>query len=114
MSRTSPIVILADGDRKRLEHWVAAHGTPQQVALRCNIVLAAAAGRRTNGEIGVDVGVDVKTVALWRGRFAQMGPEGLWAIASGRGRKPTYSRQKIKAIVHATLSSKPKGMTQWS
>ena len=113
MSRTSPIVILADADRERLEHWVAAHGTPQQVALRCRIVLAAAAGR-TNLEIGVESGVDVKTVALWRGRFAQTGLEGLWAIASGRGRKPTYSPKKIKAIVQATLSSKPKGMTQWS
>ena len=107
------MVILADADRKRLEHWVAAHGTPQQVALRCRIVLAAAVGR-TNLAIGVELGVDVKTVALWRGRFAQVGPEGLWAIASGRGRKPTYSPNKIKAIVRATLSTKPKGMTQWS
>jgi hypothetical protein len=113
MSRTSPIVILADADRKRLERWVAAHGTPQQVVLRCRIVLAAAAGR-TTVEIGADSGVDVKTVALWRGRFAQTGPEGLWAIAAGRGRKPTYSPKKIKAIVQATLSSTPKGMTPWS
>ncbi len=70
MSRTSPIVILADADRERLEHWVAAHGTPQQVALRCRIVLAVATGR-TNLETGMELGVDVKTVALWRGRFAQ-------------------------------------------
>ena len=113
MARTSPKLILTDADRERLERWVAAHGTPQQVALRCRIVLAAAAGR-TNLEIAVESGVDVKTVALWRGRFAQRGPEGMWAIASGRGRKPTYSSKKIKAIVQATLSSKPEGMTQWS
>ena len=113
MSRTSPIVSLTDADRERLERWVAAHGTPQRVALRCRMVLAAAAGR-TNVEIGVESGVDVKTVALWRGRFAQAGPEGLWQIAAGRGRKPTYSPEKIKAIVQATLTSKPKGMTQWS
>jgi transposase/transcriptional regulator with XRE-family HTH domain len=113
MSRTSPIVILADAQRQRLEHWVAAHGTPQQVALRCRIVLGAAAGR-TNLEMGVELGVDVKTVALWRGRFTQTGPEALWTIAPGRGRKPTYAPKKIKAIVEATLSSKPKGMTQWS
>ncbi len=113
MSRASPVVSLAEGDRERLEQWVAAHGTPQQVALRCRIVLAAAAGR-TNLEIGVDSGVDVKTVALWRGRFIQAGAQGLWEIAAGRGRKPTYSAAKIKAIVQATLSTKPKGMTQWS
>ena len=113
MSRTSPIVSLTDADRERLERWVAAHGTPQRVALRCRMVLAAAAGR-TNVEIGVESGVNVKTVALWRGRFAQAGPEGLWQLAAGRGRKPTYSPEKIKAIVQATLTSKPKGMTQWS
>lgn len=113
MSRTSPVVSLAHADRERLEHWVAAYGTPQQVALRCRIVLAAAIGC-TNLEIGMELGADVKTVALWRGRFAQAGPEGLWEVAAGRGRKPTYSRDKIKAIVRATLMTKPKGMTQWS
>ena len=113
MPRTSVVVSLADADRERLEGWVGAHGTPQQVALRCRIVLAAAAGA-TNLAIAAQSGVDVKTVSLWRGRFAQSGPEGLWEIASGRGRKPTYSARKVKAIVQATLLSKPDGMTQWS
>jgi hypothetical protein len=35
---------LAALDREKLEQWTAAHGTPQQVALRCRIVLAAASG----------------------------------------------------------------------
>ena len=113
MPRVSPAVSLSDGDGQRLERWVAAYGTPQQVALRCRIVLAAASGR-TNLEIGMQLGVDVKTVALWRRRFIQAGPEGLWEVAAGRGRKATYSLRKIKAIVQATLSTKPKGMTQWS
>jgi transposase len=113
MPRTSPTVSLAEVEREQLEQWVAAHGTPQQVALRCRIVLAAAVGE-TNLQIGAACQIDVKTVALWRGRFIQTGPEGLWEIASGRGRKPTYSARKIKAIVQATLLSKPPGMTQWS
>ena len=113
MSRMSPVVSLADADRERLDRWAAAHGTPQQVALRCRIVLAAAAGE-TNLGIAAESGVDVKTVSLWRGRFIQTGPEGLWEIAPGRGRKPTYSARKIKAIVRATLLTKPAGMTQWS
>ena len=92
---------------------MAAHGTPQQVALRCGIVLAAATGH-TSLEIGMELGVDVKTVALWRSRFAQEGAQGLRSVAAGRGRKPTYSSDKIKAIVQATLSTQPKGMTQWS
>jgi transcriptional regulator with XRE-family HTH domain len=35
-------------------------------------------------------------------------------VAPGRGRKPTYGREKIQSIVDATLRTKPKGMTQWS
>ena len=113
MPRISAGVSLADIDREQLERWVAAYGTPQQVALRCQMVLAAATGR-TNLEISMQLGVNVKTVALWRSRFAQEGAQGLWSVAAGRGRKPTYSSDKIKVIVQATLSTKPKGMTQWS
>ncbi len=113
MARRSPHVSLPDAAREQLERWGAAYGTPQQVALRCRIVLAAAAGA-TNRGIAAECGVDVKTVALWRGRFAETGPEGLWEIAPGRGRKPRYSARKIKAIIQATLLTKPAGMTQWS
>ena len=113
MPRTSAVVILSDVDRERLQTWVSAHGTPQQVALRCRIVLAAAAGQ-TNLTISHESGINAKTVALWRDRFVKAGPESLWQIAPGRGRKPTYAAGKIKRIVQATLSTKPKGMTQWS
>src|SRR5438034_8045838 len=58
--------------------------------------------------------INRKTVMLWRGRFAEQGMESLWEVAPGRGRKPTYGPEKIKAIVDATLQTKPKGMTQWS
>src|SRR6266478_5061658 len=36
-------------DRQKIQQWIAAHGTPQQVALRCRIVLAAAAGESNVG-----------------------------------------------------------------
>ena len=80
---------LNDAACQKLEQWVAAHSTPQQVALRCRIVLAAAAGRN-NVAIGEELGIDVKTVALWRARFVQVGAQGLWDIAPGRGRKPVH------------------------
>lgn len=44
MARTSPSVELSAADQTRLQQWQSAHGTPQQVALRCRLVLAAAAG----------------------------------------------------------------------
>jgi transposase len=113
MPRISAVVSLAESDRMQLVRWATAHGTPQQVALRCRIVLAAAAGE-TNLQIAQAAGVDVKTVAVWRGRFIEKGPQGLWEIAPGRGRKPTFSARKIKAIVQATTTSLPAGATQWS
>lgn len=107
MSRTSAIVNLADADRERLEDWVAAHGTPQQVALRCRIVLAAATGG-TNLEIGVESGVNVKTVALWRRRFAQAGPEGLWEIASGVDASPPIRPTRSRRLSKRRSRASPK------
>lgn len=98
MPRKAPSVNLTSRSREQLERWAAAHTTPQQVALRCRIVLAAAYGSE-NVTIAMDTGVDVKTVALWRRRFAEAGPEALWHIAAGRGRNPVYGPDKIKAIV---------------
>lgn len=113
MARKAPPVNLTRRDREQLEHWVAAHTTPQQVALRCRIVLAAACGEQ-NVTIATATGVDVKTVGLWRRRFGEAGPESLWHVAPGRGRKPVYGPDKIKAIVEATLRTKPRGKTHWS
>jgi transposase len=113
MPKRAHAVDLTEGERQQLERWVVAHGTPQQVVLRCRIVLSAAAGRN-NVAIGDELGVDVKTVALWRTRFAQAGPQAMWEIAPGRGRKPTHGPEKIKAIVEATLHTRPEGMTHWS
>jgi transposase len=90
-----------------------AHGTPQQVALRSRIVLAAAEGH-SDSAIARQLQVNRHTVILWRQRFLKEGKESLWEVATGRGRKPTYGPEKIQAVVHATLQTKPKGMTQWS
>ena len=93
--------------------WIGAHGTPQQVALRCRIVLAAAQGQPDRA-IADLLSVNRKTVILWRRRFSEQRLDGLWKIAPGRGRKPTYKSDKIAAIVEATLQTKPEGMTHWS
>lgn len=83
------------------------------MTLRSQIVLAAADGR-PDSSIAEQLDIHRKTVRLWRARFAEQGMEGLWEVAPGRGRKPSYSLDKIKAIVDATLQTKPKGMTHWS
>ena len=100
-------------EQEKLTQWIAAHGTPQQVALRCRIVVAAAAGK-SDVAIAEQLSVNRQTVILWRKRFGEEGLDGLWDIAPGRGRKPTYEIDKIAAIVNATLQTKPEGMTHWS
>lgn len=104
---------LSSVERQQLQQWTAAHGTPQQVALRCRIVLASAQGQ-SDVAISQQLSVNRKTVILWRRRFREEGPDGLWEVAPGRGRKPRYDIDKIAAIVDATLQSKPEGMTHWS
>ena len=89
-------------DRQKLEQWTSAHGTPQQVGLRCRIVLSAAAGE-SDVTIAKQLSVNRNTVILWRKRFAGEGLDALWDIAPGRGRKPAYPIDKVAAIVDATL-----------
>jgi transposase len=64
--------------------------------------------------IATENGVNRKTVRLWRERFRGGGPQALWEIAPGRGRKPSYDATRIKAVIDATLQTKPKGNTHWS
>lgn len=113
MPRHKPALMLTSEQQRQMEQWLAAHGTPQRVALRCRIVLAAGEGQ-SDGAIAAALAVSRPTVILWRKRFAEQALEGLWNIAPGRGRKPVYGPDKVQAVIAATLQSKPQGMTHWS
>ena len=67
-----PAVILDAAERRELGALVRQHRTPQQVALRARIILLAAAGQN-NSQIARQVGVDVATARLWRGRWLGLG-----------------------------------------
>jgi transposase len=113
MPRTSLAIELDPAERTQLEQWEGAHGTPQQVALRCRIILRALAGQQ-NMVIARALGVSRLTVQLWRKRVYKQGIGAVWEIAPGRGRKAHYDQDRREAIIEATLQSKPKGMTHWS
>jgi len=113
MPRNAMPVSLTETDRQELEQWVSAHRTPQQVSQRCQIVLAAAQGQQDK-IIADDLNINFKTVALWRKRFVKEGPDCLWEVAEGRGRKAILTAEDVKRIVNATLQTKPGGATHWS
>jgi transposase len=113
MPRSAVPVSLSQDQQDQIKQWLAAMGTPQQVSLRCRIVLAAARGD-SEAAIASELEINRKTVRLWRERFLLRGLQSLWEIAPGRGRKATYGPDRIKAVIDATLQSKPKGQTHWS
>jgi len=113
MPRAIVPLVLSQEHQEQLERWLAALGTPQQVALRCRIVLGIAAGK-AEVMVAAENRVNRKTVRLWRARFLAQGLQGLWEIAPGRGRKATYDSTRIKTVIDATLQSKPRGSTHWS
>src|SRR5260370_31504360 len=100
MPRSAPLVTLSIGDQEEIQGWLTAHGTPQQVALRSRIVLAAAEGR-SDSAIACQLQVNRHTVILSRQRFLQEGKEGLLEVDPGPGRKPNLRPQKSKADVDA-------------
>jgi transposase len=77
------------------------------------MIVAAAKGQRDK-DIADNMKINVKTVALWRKRFSREGPDSLWEVAAGRGRKPRFTADKVEDIINATQQTKPEGATHWS
>src|SRR3954452_6825702 len=113
MPRSAAPLTLSKDQQNQIRQWLAAMGTPQQVALRCRIVLAVAGGQ-SEAAVASALQINRKTVRLWRERFVAEGLKSLWEIAPGRGRKAWYGPDRIKAVLDATLQSKPQGQTHWS
>jgi len=76
MPNTGLAIALQPAERIQLEQWESAHGTPQQVALRCRIILKAEAGQQ-NVAIAEGLGVSRPTVQLWRKRVHEQASGGL-------------------------------------
>lgn len=87
--------------------------TPGGIALRIQIVLAAAEGR-ANRSIARQLSTSVPTVLLWRNRYEQEGMEGIVEDRPRSGRPKRITEDREAAIVEATLKTTPKDATHWS
>lgn len=105
--------MLTQAEMLRLEQWIRAGSTPQQVVRRARIIWAAAQGEQDK-QIAARLQLHRLTVALWRRRVRLQGIGCVWEIAAGRGRKACYGTEVVARIVEATLQTKPNGSTHWS
>ena len=76
MAKARSALAVSAIDRDEVGHWLSAHGTPQQVSLRGQIL--AAADGPSDSAIARALAINRKTVTLWRARYAAGGLESLW------------------------------------
>ena len=106
-------ITLSATDRAALEGWTRRRKTAQGLAMRARIILACAEAGTTNGAVARALGVSRPTVATWRRRFAERGPDGLLdEPRPGAPRRITDAQ--IERAVVTTLESTPANATHWS
>lgn len=98
--------------RKELLKLMQGRNTPQKMAMRAKIVLLAGTGE-ANHAIAQKIGVNRKTVILWRGRFRKNGIVGL-KDGTRPGRKPKIAPGMVRRVIDMTLQKKPRAGTHWS
>jgi transposase len=111
--RRAPVVTLTEAERGQLERWARGQSVEQRLVTRAKIVLAAASGKE-NQTIMSELGLSAPTVQKWRDRFVESGIAGIENDAPRPGRPPTLGEERVRAIVEATISSKPENATHWS
>jgi transposase len=98
--------------RKELLKLVKGRNTPQKMVMRAKIVLLAGSGE-ANHAIAQGIGVNRKTVILWRGRFRESGIAGL-KDSTRPGRKVKIAPRMVRRVIDMTLQEKPRAGTHWS
>jgi putative transposase len=122
--KTASEITLSEKQKRILtEHAVGTH-TPLHFKTRSQIVLHAAGGR-TNNAIEKDMGIDAKTVKLWRDKYSKeyeelrrIEAESPHKIRSAvkkvlsdeprSGRLPTFTQEQVAAIIAMSCESPEK------
>lgn len=115
---------LTDAERQALDLLVRRHTTPQQLALRARIILAADTGLN-NAQIARLLDLQVDTVRTWRSRWlglqsvplADLSPEERLTDAPRSGRPVTITAEQVCQIVALACEPPAEGtrpISQWS
>jgi transposase len=113
MSRHAPPIVLTPDEEATLTAWAVSRTLPVRVVQRAQIIQLASNGVDSQ-DIAATLGVSRPTVQLWRQRFLALRLAGLEKDAPRPGRIPRISTKKIRAVVDATLYTRPKDATHWS
>jgi transposase len=111
--RVSHAIDLEADVRRKLEQQARGRSTAARVVLRSRIVLLAADGLQ-NKQIAAALNVAPRMVTLWRGRFLELGIEGLLKDAPRPGRTPSITTEVTAALIAKTTQSTPANATHWS
>lgn len=112
--RVARPIVLSDDQRSQLRAVAKSKTASVRFAQRAKMILLAGDGFRDK-QIAAIVGVRRQAVALWRGRFLDLGLGGIAKDAPRGGRHRTArSPRKVLAIIQRTTQSTPPDATQWS
>jgi transposase len=113
LMRKAAVIQLSSDERATLEEWSRSRSKPVRLVQRAQVILMAADGV-LNRDIAAKLKASRPTVQLWRERFLAMRVAGLEKDAPRPGRIPRISERKVRAIVEATIETKPLNATHWS
>ena len=99
---SAPPIVLSESDREELEKLLRRHSTSQQIALRANIILRAAAGE-SHGEIARGLNISRDMSRLWRRRWIalcaqELSVEARLQDAPRPGGPPKFSLEQITQL----------------
>src|SRR3990172_4889465 len=111
MPRVAPAITLDRMQQMQLQQLVKAPSTPQSLALRARMVLAAA-GQQSNQQIAASLGVPEITAGKWRRRFVRFGLDGL--TDAPRAGRPVKHGPVVWEKVQRRVCQQPPFQSRWS
>jgi transposase len=111
MPRVAPVITLNAVSETMLQQLVRSPSTPQALALRSRIVLAASTGQ-SNQQIAASLGIPEVSAGKWRRAFAASGIDGL-QDAPRSGRPPKHGAAVWQRI-QTRACEQPAAYSRWS